>query len=110
MPTAVGTACGAVTGLVGITPGAAYVTNMWAFGIGFLTVIPVFFTPKLVHMAGVDDRLDVFAFHGVGGIMGTLLTGLFATVQMYSSTNGAFYYNGGWGTRPAGTISQWLAG
>lgn len=94
VPTAVGTACGAVTGLVGITPGAAYVTNMWAFMVGALTVLPVFFTPRAVHLVGVDDRLDAFAFHGIGGIMGTLLTGLFATrYGAYAPNDGAFYFN-----------------
>jgi ammonium transporter, Amt family len=62
-PSAVGAACGAVTGLVVITPAAGFVSNMWAFFFGFLGVIPTFFTPRLVHLVGVDDRLDCFAFH-----------------------------------------------
>lgn len=66
-PSAVGTACGLVTGLVAITPAAGYVSNMWAFFFGFLGVIPVFFTPRIVKRLGVDDRLDSFAFHVSSG-------------------------------------------
>lgn len=62
-PSAVGAACGVVTGLVAITPAAGFVSNMWAFFFGFFGVIPTFFTPRVVRLLGVDDRLDCFAFH-----------------------------------------------
>lgn len=92
-PTAVGAACGVVSGLVGITPAAGFVSNMWAFFFGFFTALCVFFVPKAVKLAGIDDRLDCFAFHGVGGIVGSLLTGLFAARKEGSTVDGAFYFN-----------------
>ena len=97
-PTAVGAACGAVTGLVVITPACGYVDNMWAFFIGAFGSFVVYFTPTILKPLGVDDRLDCFAFHGIGGITGSLLTGLFATVHSDNlvggaNVDGAFYYN-----------------
>ena len=89
---AVGAATGAVVGLVAITPACGYVTQMWSLFIGFITVVACYFAPRLVRMIGIDDRLDCFAVHGVGGIMGTLLTGLFATADWAppNVVNGAF--------------------
>lgn len=92
-PTAVGAACGAVTGLVVITPACGFVSNMWAYFIGFAGTAVVYFTPRLLKPLGVDDRLDAFAFHGVGGMMGSLLTGLFASTHESSPVDGAFYFN-----------------
>jgi len=96
-PTAVGAACGAVTGLVAITPACGYVSNMWAYGIGVITVAVVFFMPRAMKPWGVDDRLDCFAVHGIGGMTGALLTGLFASAHEQQGstapTDGAFYYN-----------------
>lgn len=96
-PTAVGAATGAIIGLVGVTPACGFVSNMWALFIGFFTVIPSYFLPTIIkHRLGIDDRLDVFACHGVGGIMGSLLTGLFATIEYGDSfVNGGFYGDGG---------------
>ena len=92
-PTAVGAACGAVTGLVAITPACGFVSNMWAYFVGFAATAVVYFTPFVLKPLGVDDRLDCFAIHGVGGMMGSLLTGLFASVRESSPVNGAFYGN-----------------
>ena len=100
--TAVGACCGVLTGLVGITPACGFVAPMWAFFIGAFTVLVVFFAPRAVKRVFpcVDDKLDCFVFHGVGGITGALLTGLFATYTQsgistitYGQANGAFYYN-----------------
>lgn len=78
-PTAVGAATGAIVGLVGITPSAGFVAPMWALFIGFFTVLPAFPAGHLVkRFLGVDDCLDCFAIHGVGGAVGSALTGLFA--------------------------------
>jgi Amt family ammonium transporter len=75
---AVGVATGAVAGLVAITPAAGYVGVMGALGIGFgagvLCYGAVLLRPKL----GLDDALDVFAVHGVGGTWGAIATGIFA--------------------------------
>lgn len=85
---------GAVAGLVGITPGAGFVTPMWSLFIGAVAALSVFFVPQVVRRFHIDDRLDTFAFHGVGGIAGTLLTGLFATTSVNSGGyDGAFYGN-----------------
>jgi ammonium transporter, Amt family len=92
-PTAVGAACGAVSGLVVITPACGFVTPMWSYFLGFIGSIIVFFNMKLMKRLGVDDRLDCYAFHGVGGITGALLTGLFATntVNPNIMYQGSFY-------------------
>jgi len=67
---------------------------MWALFIGFATCCACFFAPKLLKRCGIDDRLDCFAFHGVGGIVGALLTGLFATTEARpNAVQGAFYKN-----------------
>jgi Amt family ammonium transporter len=85
---AVGAASAAVIGLVGVTPACGYVTAMSALLIGFVTAVCCFFVPRGVRMLGIDDRLDVFAFHGVGGIVGSLLTGLLADKKAGSAVDG----------------------
>jgi ammonium transporter, Amt family len=77
--TAVGAATGAVVGLVGITPAAGFVTPLAAVAIGALSAGGSFFAMQLRAKSRVDDALDVFACHGVAGIVGALLTGVFAT-------------------------------
>ncbi|HEY9772960.1 MAG TPA: ammonium transporter [Planktothrix sp.] len=78
-PTAVGAATGAVVGLVGITPAAGFVQPSAALAIGTLAATAAFFTLQLRSRTKLDDTLDVFSCHGVGGIVGALLTGVFAT-------------------------------
>jgi ammonium transporter, Amt family len=73
-----GTAAGAVAGLVGITPAAGFVTPLAALTIGAITGLTCFALVEFVRNR-VDDSLDVFGVHGVGGAMGALLTGVFAT-------------------------------
>lgn len=93
-PTVLGTAVGAVAGLVAITPAAGFVTVPAAIVIGFVASIVCFFAVKIKVRVGVDDALDVFAVHGVGGTWGALATGLFATVSINSAgANGFFYGN-----------------
>jgi Amt family ammonium transporter len=93
--TAVGAACGVVAGLVGITPSAGFVTPMASIAIGAITAVGIYWVPKLVKIVKIDDRLDAFAFHGVGGIIGSLLTGLFANKEVNSGgVDGAFYGTG----------------
>lgn len=89
-PTAIGTATGIVAGLVGITPSAGFVSPMWANFIGFFTALGVFFAPRLLKKyCRVNDTLDCFAVHGIGGMIGSALTGLFANVSFNATTNGA---------------------
>ncbi len=78
-PSAVGAATGAVVGLVAITPAAGYVTPAGALAIGALAAPASFAALHLRARTNVDDALDVFACHGVAGIVGALLTGVFAT-------------------------------
>jgi Amt family ammonium transporter len=77
--TAVGGATGAVVGLVAITPAAGYVTPLSALVIGALGALASNVAMNLRHRSAVDDTLDVFACHGVAGIAGAILTGVFAT-------------------------------
>ena len=78
-PTAVGIATGAVAGLVAITPAAGTAGPLGAILIGFASsVICYISATKVKHLFGYDDSLDVFGVHGVGGIVGAILTGVFA--------------------------------
>jgi Amt family ammonium transporter len=75
---ALGVASGAVAGLVGVTPAAGTVGPFGAIAIGLAAgVICVWGVTGLKRMLGADDSLDVFGVHGIGGIVGALLTGVF---------------------------------
>jgi len=94
---ATGVCAGALVGLVGITPGSGFVTVGAAALIGIITAIICNLAQLLMEKYGrkyVDDTLDVFACHGVGGTVGQFLTGLFATTAVNSAgADGAFYGN-----------------
>ncbi len=78
-PSMLGCASGAVAGLVAITPACGFVGPMGALVIGLIGgVVCLWGVNGLKHMLGADDSLDVFGVHGVGGIVGALLTGVFA--------------------------------
>jgi Amt family ammonium transporter len=77
-PSVIGIISGAVAGLVAITPASGFVDVSGAAIIGFLAGGVCFFACQLKHKMGYDDSLDVFGVHGVGGIVGALLTGLLA--------------------------------
>jgi Amt family ammonium transporter len=77
--TAVGGATGAVVGLVAITPAAGYVTPVSAIAIGMFGAVASYVAIQVRNRTRIDDALDVFACHGVAGIVGALLTGVFAT-------------------------------
>lgn len=90
-PSVLAAACGAVAGLVGITPAAGFV-GAWAailigLGAGTLCCLTV---DVLKSRLMLDDALDVFAVHGVGGIWGALATGLFAD-EAIGGANGLFF-------------------
>jgi Amt family ammonium transporter len=76
--TAVGAATGIVVGLVAITPAAGFVGPRAAIVIGAIAAFPSYFALLLRAKTRLDDSLDVVAAHGVGGIVGALLTGVFA--------------------------------
>ncbi len=84
-PTAVGIATGAVAGLVGITPAAGFVNIIGALLIGAITSTCCFFAVNLKSKLKFDDSLDTFPVHGVGGTVGALLTGVFATKTVNSA-------------------------
>ncbi|MEH2129252.1 MAG: ammonium transporter [Nostoc sp.] len=81
-PTAVGAATGAVAGLVGITPAAGFVTPLSAILIGFITAFVCFYAISFKHKLEIDDALDTYPVHGVGGTVGAILTAVFATTQV----------------------------
>jgi Amt family ammonium transporter len=94
-PSAVGISIGAVVGLVAITPAAGYVTVIAALIIGLLAgVISNLVSGWRLARTRIDDTLDVFACHGVGGIWGSIATGLFA-VATVNGVNGLLYGNAG---------------
>ncbi len=78
-PTAVGIASGFLAGLVGITPAAGFVTPLSAILIGLITATCCFFAVSVRAKLQFDDSLDTFPVHGVGGTVGAILTGVFAT-------------------------------
>ena len=74
-----GLCSGLVAGLVAITPAAGFVTPRSALMIGAIAGVACYWgATSLKRMLGADDSLDVFGVHGVGGIVGALLTGVFA--------------------------------
>jgi Amt family ammonium transporter len=82
-PSMLGAASGAVAGLVAITPACGFVGPMGALVIGLLAgVVCLWGVNGLKRLLGADDSLDVFGVHGVGGMMGALLTGVFAAPQL----------------------------
>jgi len=85
--TAVGAATGAVVGLVAITPAAGFVSPLAAIAIGALAAPCSYFALQYRSKTRVDDTLDVFACHGVAGIAGAVLTGVFASKSV--NPNGA---------------------
>lgn len=91
-PSVLGATAGAVAGLVGITPAAGFVTPMGAIVIGFTAGLACYFAIEFVVRRRVDDALDVFGVHGVGGIVGALLTGVFATTTVNSAGNDGLLY------------------
>jgi Amt family ammonium transporter len=78
-PSALGFASGAVAGLVVITPAAGFVTPMSAIVMGILVSLVCFTAVFIKEHLGYDDSLDAFGVHGVGGSLGAILTGVFAT-------------------------------
>ena len=82
-PSALGIASGVVAGLVAITPAAGTVGPMGALVIGLVSGVVCFFcATSLKRKLGYDDSLDAFGVHGIGGIVGALLTGVFAAPML----------------------------
>jgi len=82
-PTVLGIVSGVVAGLVAITPACGFVSALSAIPIGLIAGIVCYLAvARLKPLLGYDDSLDVFGVHGIGGIWGTLATGLFAAVAI----------------------------
>ena len=94
-PSVLGAAAGAVAGLVAITPAAGYVSPSASIIIGFGGgVLCAYGVEFIKHRVRVDDALDVFAVHGLGGIWGALATGLFSDTSINAAGfDGLFYGN-----------------
>lgn len=93
-PSVLGAACGAVAGLVAVTPAAGFVTPVSALIIGLSAGTLCFSVVELLVKGRVDDSLDVFGVHGAGGILGALLTGVFATTAVNpDGADGLLYGN-----------------
>ena len=93
-PTTVGVCTGAVAGLVAITPAAGTVSVLGAVCIGLLSSVVCFFMVAVVKPKfKYDDALDAFGVHGMGGIVGSILTGVFATryISGEGGVEGALY-------------------
>jgi len=86
-PTFAGLLTGSIAGLATVTPAAGYITYEMAFVTGILASIICYAAVKLKNKMGWDDALDVWGVHGVGGLLGTILLGLFASKAI--NTNGA---------------------
>jgi Amt family ammonium transporter len=91
-PTTVGVCTGVVAGLVAITPAAGSTDLFGAIIIGIITSIVCYFMVAYVKpKLGYDDALDAFGVHGIGGIIGSVLTGVFATSAVTGGAKGALY-------------------
>lgn len=95
-PTLLGLCSGAVAGLVTITPSAGFVNIIGSLVIGILAgIVPYIAVTKIKPLFGYDDTLDVFGIHGVAGILGALLTGIFADPSINEAGKGLLYGNPG---------------
>jgi Amt family ammonium transporter len=93
-PSVLGFCIGAVVGLVAITPGAGYVSIPHSIFIGFFTALISNIAVYIKSKTTLDDTLDVFPCHGIGGIIGMLMTGFFASKAINDAgNNGLFYGN-----------------
>ncbi len=90
-PTAVGVATAIVVGLVAITPAAGFVSPTSALLIGAIAAVPSYFVLQWRTRTRLDDSLDVFAAHGVGGATGAILTGVFASSAFNSAGSGLLF-------------------
>jgi Amt family ammonium transporter len=92
-PTMFGVVTGAVAGLVAITPAAGFVNVISSVIIGLLVSVFCFIAVSMIKpKLGYDDSLDAFGVHGIGGIWGSLATGLFATKTVNSAGADGFFY------------------
>ncbi|MDR1442477.1 MAG: ammonium transporter [Bifidobacteriaceae bacterium] len=95
-PTSVGVASGVVAGLVAITPGAGFVSPLGSIAIGLIAGVACALAVGLKYKLGYDDSLDVVGVHLVGGLVGTVLIGFFATESnLWDGAQAGLFYGGG---------------
>jgi ammonium transporter, Amt family len=93
-PTVSGVVTGGVVGLAAVTPASGYVSPLMGIIIGIVAAVIAYYSMRLRSKTRVDESLDVWACHGMGGTWGTLATGLFATLAVNAQgANGLFYGN-----------------
>jgi len=103
-PTMLGAASGAVAGLVAITPASGFVTPLAAVVIGFGAGVVCYCACLLKPLFGYDDSLDVVGVHGVGGMFGAIMTGIFATKAINPAGNDGLLYG-----NPSLVVTQLIA-
>ena len=94
-PTALGVASGLVAGLVAVTPAAGYVQPWAAIVIGAVGASACYLGVLAKYKYGYDDSLDAFGVHGVGGLVGALLTGVFSDKRLNAAGADGLFYGGG---------------
>lgn len=92
----IGFCSGIIAGLVGITPAAGFVPIYVASLVGALTACTSFFTVRYKYLLRIDEGLDIFAIHGVGGFVGDILTGFFAANYVPAMDGVTNTLEGGW--------------
>ena len=92
--TAVGVATGIVVGLVAITPASGFISPVYALLLGAISAVPSYAILQWRARTRLDDSLDVFAAHGIGGMSGAILTGVFASAAV-GGADGLLYGNPG---------------
>ena len=105
----IGFCSGIIGGLVGITAAAGFVPVYTSCLIGFLTSVSCFYCNKYKYLIGIDEGLDIWALHGMGGIVGDILTGFFAA-DFVNAMDGVTTTNpGGWWNRHWAQMGYQLA-
>jgi ammonium transporter, Amt family len=94
-PTLLGIATGAVAGLAAVTPGAGFIAPIYGVIIGIIAAVVCYYAMIAKMKLGVDDSLDVMAVHGVGGILGVLAVGLFASLAANPAGTNGLIFGGG---------------
>jgi ammonium transporter, Amt family len=108
-PSALGTISGLVAGLVAVTPASGFVTIPSAMLIGLAAGIVCYLSvTKLKIILGYDDSLDAFGVHGVGGTLGALLTGAFASAEINPAINTTFMDAAGKAVKLEGGMAQFI--
>ena len=92
---AIGFCSGAIAGLITITPASGFVGSPAAIAFGFVGATACNFATQLKFVLGYDDALDIFASHGVGGLVGNILTGIFAQ-RAIANLDEVTVIKGGW--------------